>query len=156
MALIQTFSPKDFPKELQKWARKHPEKVRRGFISGALRSIPELVANSPVDTGLYAQSWEVKHDEQSVTIGNTAPHAAIIEFGARPFRPPIGPLLAWAKRVLQDPSQPPNYSQEVWALAIGTRNKIQREGIAPRAVMQNNIDMIMKNMRLEVEREVRR
>lgn len=122
---------------------------KKAVIRGIAKSIPDLVAASPVDTGLYAQSWDFTYDEKSAILGNYAPHAAIIEYGARPFTPPIGPLLAWAKRVLQDPSQPPNYSSQVWALAKGTQNKIAEKGISPKHVLENQLDAIIRNIKQE-------
>ena len=128
------------------------DKQKEAVSSGMLKSIPDLVRNSPVDTGLYAQSWSFTVSDKVAILGNTAPHAPIIESGARPFVPPIGPLLRWAKRVLQDPSQPPNFSSEVWALAKGTQNKIAREGMKPRHVLENNFPKIIANIRREFER----
>lgn len=116
-------------------------------------SMGDLVRLSPVDTGLYAQSWDLEIAELYVAVGNYAPHAPIIEFGARPFKPPLRPLLEWAKRVLKDPSQPEEgYSSEVWALAIYTQRKIEREGMAPKAVLQNAMPVIIENIRAALGR----
>jgi hypothetical protein len=119
---------------------------------GLTRSLPLMAELSPVDTGLYAQSWDLTVTEEKAVFGNYAPHAAVIEYGARPFTPPIGPLLAWAKRVLKDGSQPPNYSSNVWALAKYTQKKIAAEGMKPRAILQNAMPMIMQNIRDELKR----
>lgn len=127
------------------------EDLRQATIEGCLKSLPTLVRASPVDTGQYANSWDVVFDRSSVLIGNFAPHAAIIEFGTRPFTPPLAPLLAWAKRVLGDPSQPPGYSPEVWKLAKGVQAKIAKEGIRPRHILSNNQDMILQNIREELQ-----
>lgn len=143
---------KDFSKELGNFTSKHIDDVRAATASGVAQSIPYLVEKSPVDTGLYAQSWDMTVNEQSVILGNYAPHAPIIEYGARPFTPPIAPLLAWAKRVLRDPSQPPNYSSAVWGLARGTQKKIAEHGIQPRHIMQEAIPVIIENIRREMEK----
>ena len=149
---IKTVNLGDFSNELKEFSKLSIEKQKEAVTSGMLRSIPDLVTDSPVDTGLYAQSWSFTLLEKVAILGNTAPHAPIIESGARPFTPPIGPLLRWAKRVLQDASQPPNYSSEVWALAKGTQNKIAREGMKPRHVLERNIPKIIDNIRKEMER----
>jgi len=60
-------------------------------------------------------------------------------------------LLDWAKRVLKDPSQPPRYSDRVWSLAKYTQEKIKREGMKPRHVLQNAMEEILKNVRFEIE-----
>lgn len=152
MPIVKSIDLADLGYEIQRYAREFKPQVKSAVVSGCLRSIPDLVQASPVDTGLYAQSWGVEETENSVQIGNTAPHAPIIEFGARPHTPPIGPLLAWAKRVLKDPSQPPNYSQEVWRLALGVQKKIQAQGQAPRSILRDNTDKIIDNIRTELEK----
>ena len=142
---------KDFAKELESFTKATLAEQKKATASGIARSIPELVRTSPVDTGLYAQSWDFTVTEESAILGNYAPHAPIIEFGARPFTPPLGPLLAWAKRVLKDPSQPPEYSEAVWALAVGTQKKIQASGMAPRSVLKNALPSIIENIKKELE-----
>jgi hypothetical protein len=150
--ITKTIDLKDFSKELKRYTSESIDDLREAVFAGCLRSIGDLVTASPVDTGLYANSWDVRKGDQEVTIGNFAPHSAIIEYGARPFTPPIKPLLQWAKRVLGDPSQPPNYSPDVWALAKGTQNKIAREGIRPKKVMEMTIPKILENIELELKK----
>lgn len=140
---------KDFAKELGRFNEKHIVEVRNATARGVAASIPDLVKASPVDTGLYAQSWQMDVTETAVILGNTAPHAPIIEHGARPFTPPIQPLLQWAKRVLKDGSQPPEYSDAVWALAKYTQKKIQEEGMKPRHILENAIPGIIERIREE-------
>jgi len=148
----KTIQLENFAQEIKAFSKATIEQQRRAVMNGVVRSVPDLVANSPVDTGQYVASWDFDVDEKRAILGNFAPHAPIIERGARPFRPPLGPLLAWAKRVLKDPSQPPDYSNEVWNLAVGTRNKIEKEGMQPRNVLENQIPMIIANIREELER----
>jgi len=143
-------------KELAGIIKAEPERQQKEIIQatrmGLLRSIPMMAERSPVDTGAYASSWDLSETEKSIILGNFAPHASIIEFGARPFTPPIVPLLQWAKRVLKDPSQPPYYSPEVRALAYGTRAKIQDEGMKPRRVLEYAIPDIIKNIEKEFKK----
>jgi len=153
ISVKEQISLKDFPERLGKYSKIELLKGQKeAFIRGIQRSIPDLVKASPVDTGLYANSWDFSVDERFAIIGNTAPHAPIIEFGARPFTPPIGPLLAWAKRVTKDSSQPPNYSPRVWALAKYTQNKIKAEGMKPHLILQKMMPKIMENIKMELER----
>ena len=144
---VKTVNLKDFAAEIGKDWELRKQDYTDAVTKGIIDSLPEVVKNSPVDTGLYAQSWDVSPEEDRVLFGNIAPHAPVIEFGARPFRPPLPPLLAWAKRVLKDPSQPPAYSKRVWALAKFTQAKIAREGMRPKSVMQNQIPVIIQNIR---------
>lgn len=143
---------KDFGNVLKEFSHKHISEIKKGVASGVAKSIPHLVESSPVDTGLYAQSWDFSVDPEKVTLGNYAPHAPIIEFGTRPFTPPIGPLLAWAKRVLKDPSQPPEYSKAVWGLAKGVQKKISEVGLEPKKVLENALPQIEENIIEELRR----
>lgn len=139
----------DLATELGAVSEAHLVELKKATALGVARSIPDLVKASPVDTGLYAQSWDFTANERGVILGNYAPHAAVIEYGARPFTPPIKPLLEWAKRVLKDPSQPPEYSDRVWALAKGTQKKISEQGMKPQKVMENAIPTIIENIKQE-------
>ena len=150
--VVKTVNLRDFAKELGKFSKEHLFKLQQATASGMAQSIPMAVKESPVDTGQYASSWDFSVEERSAFFGNFAPHAPIIERGARPFTPPIGPLLAWAKRVLQDPSQPPDYSNRVWALAVGTQKKIAREGMQPKHIMEKLIPKIIVNIKREMEK----
>lgn len=142
----------DFAKVLGEFTDKHIKDIKKGVASGVARSIPDLVRASPVDTGLYAQSWDFTVDEEKVILGNYAPHAPIIEFGARPFVPPLRPLLEWAKRVLNDSSQPPDYSPEVRSLAYGVRKKISEHGMQPRNILRDMLPKILENIKEELRR----
>lgn len=141
----------NFSKELKGFSSASLKQKKAAVVRGVARSLPDLVAASPVDTGLYAASWDMTVEEKSVIIGNYAPYAGIIEYGARPFTPPIAPLLAWAKRVLGNGSQPPDYDSEVWALAKATQHKISEYGMAPRHILENMIPKIIQNIRAELK-----
>jgi hypothetical protein len=145
---IRRIELKDFAKELGQFSETFIKENKQAFANGVAESIPDLVRASPVDTGLYAQSWDMAVTEDSVTVGNYSPHAPIIEDGARPHYPPIGPLLAWAKRKLQDGSQKETgYSPEVWRLAKGVQAKIAREGQKPMKILTNATPMIYERVR---------
>lgn len=149
MAQTRVVNLSQLAAEIEKVSTLHIDKLKEATALGVAKSIPDLVKESPVDTGLYAQSWDMTVTEKNVLLGNTAPHAPIIEYGARPFVPPIKPLLEWAKRVLKDPSQPPDYSSEVWALAKGTQAKIAKEGMKPQKVLENMLPTIIENIKQE-------
>jgi hypothetical protein len=146
----KTVRLENFAKEIREFSSATIQQQRAAVVGGIIKSIPDLVAASPVDTGRYAASWNFTESERSVILGNSAPHAPIIEKGARPFTPPIGPLLAWAKRVLQSSSQPPDYDSEVWGLARGVQNKIAQHGMKPRNILENALPMIIENIKNEL------
>lgn len=138
-------------KELPQLKKLTIEKQREIIADEIAKELVNLVKVSPVDTGLFAQSWDMSVSEKSISLGNTAPYAPQIELGARPFTPPIGPLLAWAKRVLQDPSQPPNYSQNVRGLAYGVQKKIAAQGMKPHRLLEQAVDAIMERVAWRVK-----
>lgn len=155
----------DFSKELGNFAELSLQQKREAVGRGIAKSIPDLVAASPVDTGLYAASWDFRVEERSAILGNYAPYAGIIEYGARPFTPPLVPLLAWAKRVLtgqknadghtiQTGQPETDYSPEVWALAKAVQKKIAARGMFPRHIMENAIPGIIENIREEMKSSV--
>lgn len=151
MGTTRTVELSNFSKELDTLGKFTIAEQKRAMADGFARAIPLLVARSPVDTGLYAQSWGFTVDEKKAVIGNWAPQAAIIEYGARPFSPPLAPLLAWAKRVLKDSSQPPEYSKRVRELAWGTRNKIREQGIQPKHILENALPEIFELVKRSLE-----
>jgi hypothetical protein len=145
----KTVNLKDFAKELKGFQELHIDQQKSAVAGGIIDYLPQIIQDSPIDTGLFAQSWSLQESEKSILLGNFAPHAPIVEFGARPFRPPLGPLLQWAKRVLKDPNQNP-YSSRVWALAKYTQQKIEREGMKPHNIMEAAIPNIIDNIKNEL------
>lgn len=152
MSTTRRVDLKDFSKVLAEFGKTTLAQQKHAVANAMAHAIPRLVAASPVDTGLYAQSWDYTIDDTAAIIGNYAPQAAIIEYGARPHMTPIAPLLAWAKRKLKDPSQPPDYSPEVWALAKGVQRKIAEQGQAPLHILENMIPSIVEEVRQELSR----
>ena len=142
---------KDFPKVFKKYGKDLQERFKQFTAESIYKQLPDIVKASPVDTGEYAASWDFNFEEEKAVLGNYAPHAPNIEYGARPFKPPIGPLLEWAKRVLKDPSQPPKFSSKVWALAVGVQKKIQKEGQKPKHILTKQIPKIIKNLRQKIK-----
>lgn len=137
-------------KELGLNISKRVEEYKAAVVRACIDALPLLVQKSPVDTGQYAASWDVFVGDLYVAIGNYAPHAPIIEYGARPFRPPLRPLLEWAKRVLKDPSQPPDFSPKVWALATATQRAIEQRGMPPKNVLGSTIPDIIELIKQEL------
>ncbi len=138
-----------FAGELKKYAENDIEKYKISIVDALLKNMKTLVEASPVDTGLYAQSWDLILTEKSAVLGNYAPHAAIIEFGARPFRPPMKPLLDWARRVLKKAE----YDSHVWALAKYTQNKIAEQGMKPRHILTDTLDKIVNDIRINLRKK---
>jgi len=147
---VREVSMADIGKELGININKRVEEYKQAVIRACIEALPMLVQKSPVDTGQYAASWDIFVGELHVAIGNYAPHAPIIEYGARPFTPPLRPLLEWAKRVLKDPSQPPDFSPAVWALAKATQRAISQRGMPPKNILGNAIPDIIELIKKEL------
>ena len=141
--MAKTVPLSKFAEELKAYSEKNIAEYRKSVIMALTDAIPRLVQKSPVDTGLYAQSWNLDVSEQSAILGNYSPHAPIIEFGARPFTPPLAPLLAWAKRVLKKAE----VDDDCWALAKYTQMKIADNGMMPKFILTNEIEFIMNDIR---------
>ena len=140
----------DLAKEIDRFSRAHLEQQKAAVVRGLARSLPMLAQRSPVDQGQYANSWDLTVTESEAIIGNFAPHSPIIEYGTRGgYLPPLAPLLAWAKRVLNDPSQPPDYSDEVQGLARGTQWKIYHYGIVPKHILRDALPDMIENIKAE-------
>lgn len=136
-----------FADELAELSKENIEIYKQTVIETLVDSIAWLVESSPVDTGLYAQSWKLDINEERALLGNIAPHAAIIEFGTRPYRPPIGPLLNWARRVLKKPE----LDSHCWALATYVQNKIEEEGMEPKHILRDAIERIAEDIQKRVK-----
>lgn len=106
--------------------------VLRGLSSATVRGKSEVVKEidrsvpyPAVDTGRLRNS--VKANGFTRELWVDAPHAAPINYGTRPFRPPLAPLLTWVVRKgLADDED------EAYVVARAIQNKIAAEGIAPR------------------------
>lgn len=144
--------------------------IGRAQLDAANATLRVVVRDSPVDTGLYKGSWEVKERtalarlggaQKIVELRNDAPHAGIIELGARPFWPPLQPLVEWAKRKGgifgfgldkhgRFKGKAKLKTDEVSALegiARAIQAKIARVGIKPRYVMKNRLPFAEKALR---------
>lgn len=127
------------------------------------QSIVQSEPHKPVDQGFYRASHQVDLDNHGATIGSDAPYAAVIEYGARPFMPPIDALYRWAYRkfrvqlvrqyrVERSKGNRSRAGQEgyrqlqaeniAWAVA----RKIARKGIAPRHVYARALPAMRRDL----------
>ena len=131
-----------FADELRKYSEKSVNDFKVSVVDSLYEYLPQIVAKSPVDTGLYAQSWRVEVTDKNAYIGNFAPYAPIIEFGTRPFTPPLGPLLEWARRVLKKAE----IDGDCYALAVGVQKKFQEKGMEPKHILTDSLPEIVENI----------
>ena len=142
MAIAQEISIPEFAEMLNKGdlVKQFQEQIFYLFLDALLEAKEPMAKRSPVDTGLYAGSWDTKPDfPKAIFFGNQAPYAEIIEFGARPFSPPIRPLLEWGARKLKKDVNDP----EVKSLAWGTKRKFEREGMEALHVLGQGMEEVI-------------
>ena len=145
----------EFEKELGRLPSELEDAIVRGLRSASQRGVgvmvEAIVTSKPfpaVDTGFLARSVESQNVPGGGVIVVDAPHAAVIDNGARPFWPPAAPLIEWANRKfgLDD--------VEARRVAFAVRKKISREGIAPRHFSRTAMATIRKIIPIEVESEL--
>ena len=91
------------PGELRREAQEVGADLRRGLGLAAHRSKAEISKRTPVDLGQLRASWRVRpgHGELAAELVNDAPHAGIVELGARPHpvsREGQEAIYEWARR----------------------------------------------------------
>lgn len=128
--------------EFQRWLTTFDEGFKRAVVRGLRRSakrlerytVQEIGKAEPrpaVDTGSLRQSVDTTYVEDGAIVTVSAPHAAFMEYGTRPFRPPLNPLIEWAKRKGLASSD-----EEAKVIAFKIRASIEKRGIAPRGYFQ--------------------
>lgn len=86
-----------------------PDKLTQASINAARKSAMRLAvmveasirSNEPfalVDRGRLVQTVQVTPTPTGAIVRVDAPYAAPLEYGARPFMPPLEPILEWAQR----------------------------------------------------------
>lgn len=144
-----------FARELETLSPALKGAVTRGLRSAALRlegmvkEEIELAQPFPaVDRGeLKASVTTVRHPD-GANVEVQAPHAAIIEDGTRPFRPPLAPLIAWASRKFGANER--EAKRIAWAVA----DKIASNGIAPRHYFEKAWVRVQPEIAKEIRREL--
>lgn len=158
------------PEEAFKHQQVVQEKLRRGMriaqLDAALALEAALVKDTKaaklVDTGLLAGSWSRHETKDGVEVSNDAPYAGPrLELGARPFRPPLQPLIEWAERKagdlgivklkkgasfkgrasLTDPQR-----AEAKRIAFAIQSKYAKVGIKPLYMVRNRIPYALRQL----------
>ncbi len=95
----------EFQRILTKLAPELEGACIRGLRAGALYlertvkvEIQQTQPYAPIDRGELINSVDTTFVPDGAIVSVDAPHAAIMEYGARPFRPPLAPILEWVKR----------------------------------------------------------
>ena len=152
---IKIKSPEALGNELVKRHRKTSLLIAKAANLGAHRSRRRLVRRTPVDTGQMKSAWRVagRSTKSLATIINDAPHAGIIEGGARPHRVSKAGKLAimrWAMRKFGIDS--------VAAYAIATRVafKLRKHGQKGQFIVRDVMDEIRDDLKKEMVKLLRK
>lgn len=128
----------------------------RGFRRSALRleryTVEEIDSAEPypaVDTGSLRGSVSTEFVEDGAIVSVDAPHAPMIEYGTRPFFPPVEPLAEWVKR-----KGMASTDEEAKSIAFAIAKKISRDGIAPRRYFSKAWSRMLQTLASDVIREL--
>lgn len=105
MTLARTVTLTEFETRVGNFVPELRTAYVRGFQRAALRlnayTVEEIDTAKPypaVDTGELRSSVDATFVDDGAIVTVDAPHAGIIEYGTRPFTPPLAPLVEWVKR----------------------------------------------------------
>lgn len=137
--------------DLEKRTRETLKQTKRGILSSMHRGRGVLASRTPVDRGHMKSAWEVK--PATSEIADEAPHAGIVEGGARPHKvnkEGREALVRWAMRQLGVDQQ------TAQAVAQGVINKLAKKGQKGKFIARDALpelrDMVVK----EVEHRLRK
>lgn len=131
--------------------------VIRGLQSATMRGVSAVVEKidqtspyPPVNNGSLRQSVGFGMLPRGAKLHVDVPHAAPMEFGTRPFTPPLGPLYQWAmdKGIAENEAH-------ARGIAMAIREKFEDEGIAPRFYFRRAMTVVKaKYIPQEVDKEL--
>lgn len=153
-----TITPRQLSAELRNQARELPKVVRRGLYGAARRGQAHMVGKTPTDQGQLRNSWRATNRGEGgrftvgATLRNEAPHAGIVELGARPHRVSadgMAALIAWAMRKLGA------NEAEAKRIAAAIAWKLRSRGQEPTFFVRNELRALGAFVGPEVDRLMR-
>ena len=121
-----------------RWTEQGRQKLSDLVERKCIKVVNEAKRNAPVDRGGLRSSLRYnisfREDLPVGVVGSNLPYARALEFGTRPFTPPLKPLMEWGERVLGDESA----GAAVW-------QKIRQNGISPQPFLIPAIDKVLSN-----------
>ena len=127
--------------------------VKRGVVDAARRGAAALVKKTPRYLGQMANSWNASETREGAQVRNDAPHAGIVEAGARPHS--VSPdgmaaLTEWATRQLG--ADPKAAKAIAWSIAQRLRTNGQVGLFIARDYAKHDAP---GHLRAEIERHLR-
>jgi hypothetical protein len=122
MSAIVSIKPGQLAATIRAAGRRNQTAIKRGIRAGAARGVGLLTRLTPVDEGVMKSAWKVVSGDAGTRIENLAPHAGIIEAGARPH--PVSEegrkaIEGWVRRVVLS-----SYTTQGGAKATGKVRKL--------------------------------
>ena len=126
--------------------------IKRGVVDAARRGAAALTKKTPRYLGQMANSWGTEETREGALTRNTAPHAGIVEAGARPHS--VSPdgmaaLTEWATRQLG--LDPKAAKAVAWAIAQRLRTNGQVGHFIARDYAKDDAPA---HLRAEIERQL--
>jgi hypothetical protein len=164
MSTTISMTPRQLASVLKSQEKSLPRAVTKGLRSGARRGHAHMPSKTPVDQGQLHNSWQVRSGDRDARgrflstggvprLFNDAPHAGIVEQGARPHRVSpegIEALTEWARRKLGvDPV-------EAKRIAMAIAWRIRQRGQAPTFFVRAEIPTLLKFAEDELDRELKK
>ncbi len=140
----------DLPEEMEGAIIKGLRSASARGVSAVVESINTTSPHPAVDTGQLGRSVESSDIPRGGRLAVDAPHAAVVEDGARPFWPPLQPLVDWAQRKFGVDED------EAEEIARNVQRKIATFGIEPRHYFRRAMVSVRKFVPIEVESELRK
>jgi hypothetical protein len=153
------------PAAARKEQRAKEKEVREAiFLSqntSALATLRKVAKAIPADQGHFKAGLQVRvrKKKKEVRLEANAPHSGVLEMGARPFWPPLQPLIEWARRKAADlgivnlpegkqfqgqASLTDDEGQAAESFARGVQRAIATRGLPARYPMRNQLPYAMK------------
>lgn len=192
MGAVVKISAAALPKALERRNEATFRAIAQGALRAAHRGRAQLVKESPVDQGQFKGSWKVRpgnagtsgrrsaavaERSRAVKLADTindAPHAGIIEVGARPHpvsAEGIQAITEWVLRQLRDqlgtasgPVQrgtggrrafnKASRQQQAEGIALAIARKIRLHGQEPQYIVRGNLALLHGMLEAEVARRI--
>jgi hypothetical protein len=138
---------KDLPSLFREVESKRPAAVVRGIASAILLSAEVVRRAAPKDTKELTKSVRGVLQPGGGYIIVDAPHAGVVEMGARPHWTSVKNLIPWCMRHFP--------RSEAVRVAYALQAKIAREGQKPTYFMRKTLPIQRRILKAEVERELR-
>jgi hypothetical protein len=152
--MIIPINIKDLPARMLQDNKARVELAHNAIRVAAERTRTLLARRTPVDQGQMKNAWRVSGTAENTTVVNDAPHAGIVEAGARPHNvnaAGVEAIRSWVGRHFAGMSDK-EQDGITWAII----NKIKKYGQKPTWLVRNAMPDIEKFLKAEMEYQLAR